>query len=73
MKQIDLGFLNRKQLNRVIDEIEMSDLPIIEMHILRVAGEISVILEFRSEEEKDRFDMRSGDLIKDLRRHYENR
>jgi len=66
MKQIDLGFLNRKQLNRIIKEVEQSSLDIIEIHILKVGRNISAILEFRSEIEKNRFDMRSGNLIKDL-------
>ena len=66
MKQIDLGFLNRKQLNRIIKEVEQSSLDIIEMHILKVGKNISAILEFRSEIEKNRFDMRSGNLVKDL-------
>ena len=66
MNKIDCGFLNKKQLNRVIKEIRKSDLDIIEIHIVKIQKEMSMILEFRNENEKKLFDRQSKKLIKDL-------
>lgn len=68
MKEIDIGFLNNKQFNKLIKEIRNSKIPIIEIHVLKVQKEISMILEFRSENERKLFDRQSEKLVEDLKR-----
>jgi len=67
-KTIDLGFLSNKQFDRLIKEVRNSQVSVIEVHILKVQKEMSMILEFRSENEKKLFDRQSEKLIKDLNR-----
>ena len=68
MNKIDFGFVNRKQLNRITKEAESSDLDIIEIHVLKLQKEMSIILEFRNENERIFFDRRTKELVKDLNR-----
>ena len=68
MEKIDIGFLNSKQFNRLIKEVRNSKVPIIEVHALKVQKEMSMILEFRNENERKFFDRQSEKLIKDLNR-----
>ena len=68
MKKIDAGFLNSRQFNRLIKEVRNSKVPIIEVHALKVQKEMSMILEFRNENERKLFDRQSEKLIKDLNR-----
>ena len=67
-EKIDIGFLNSKQFDRLIKEVRNSKIPIIEVHVLKLQKEMSMILEFRSENEKKLFDRQSEKLIKDLNR-----
>jgi len=67
MHKIDLGVLNKKQINKVIEGIARSDINIIEMHILKVKEKLSVVLNFLTKKEKDRFDAHSEKLTKDLK------
>lgn len=67
-KIIDCGFLNEKCLNRTLKEVRNSDLDIIEVHVLKVKENISVVLEFRDEKEKERWNKHSGNLVKDLKK-----
>ena len=67
MHKIDLGVLNKKQINKVIEGIARSDINIIEMHILKVKENLSMVLNFLTKKEKDRFDAHSEKLIKDLK------
>jgi len=68
MKTIDIGFVNKKQFNRVIKEVRSSNLDIIEIHVLKLQKEMSIILEFRNENERIFFDRRTKELVKDLNR-----
>ena len=63
---IDLGFVNKKQLNRLIEEVNLSRLDIIGMQILKVKEKMSVILNFNNEKDKIFFDTQSSKLVKDL-------
>jgi len=65
--QIDLGFINTKQLNRLMEEIACSKLDIIEIFILKVKGNMSVVLRFQDEKERRQFDVQSEKLVKELR------
>lgn len=66
--KIDLGILNKKQLNRLLESIRKSDLDVIETHVLKIKENMSVVLGFRNEKEKRQFDEQSEELVKDLRR-----
>lgn len=68
MKKIDFGFVNNKQFNRLIKEARNSKIPVIEIHALKVQKEISIILEFRTENERKFFDRQSEKLVEDLSR-----
>jgi len=67
-KTIDLGFLSNKQFDRLIREVRSSQIPVIEVHALKVQKEMNMFLEFRNENEKKLFDRQSEKLIKDLNR-----
>ena len=67
-EKIDIGFLSSKQFDRLMEEVRNSQVPIIEVHVLKVQKEMSMILEFRNENEKKFFDRQSEKLIKDLNR-----
>jgi len=64
--QLDLGFVNKKQLSRLIEEVNLSKLDIIGMQILKVKENMSVILNFNNEKDKTFFDTQSYNLVKDL-------
>jgi len=69
MNRIDCGILNEKCLNRILKEVRNSSaLKIIVAHVLKVGKEMSLVLEFRNENEKNFWDHRSGELVEDLKR-----
>ena len=65
--QIDLGFINTKQLNRLMEEITCSKLDIIEIFILKIKENMSVLLRFQDEKERRQFDVQSEKVVKELR------
>ena len=65
-KQIDLGWLNRKQLDRIIDEIISSKIDIIGLQIFKVRKKASALLKFKNKKDRIQFDTQSSKLVKDL-------
>ena len=68
MSKIDLGFLNRKQLNILIDTVVQSEVDIIAIQIIKAVKKMSVVLKFKSNKDKDRFDARGYKVVQDLKR-----
>lgn len=68
MKKIDLGFLNRKQLIRLIKGVKESDVNIIAIQIVKATQKMSVVLKFINKKDKERFDVEDYNLIQDLKR-----
>lgn len=68
MSKIDLGFLNRKQLNRLIKAVVESDVVMFELHVLKAGNRASAVLVFMTDRDKHRFDTKSTHLVQDLKR-----
>jgi len=68
LKKIDLGFLNRKQLIRLIKGVKESDVNIIAIQIVKATQKMSVVLKFINKKDKERFDVEDYNLIQDLKR-----
>lgn len=68
MSKIDLGFLNRRQLNRLIKAVARSEVNMIELHVLKRVTNMGVVLVFRNNKDKDRFDAKSYKLVQALKR-----
>ena len=68
MNRIDLGFLNVKQIKRVVAEVAKSKLNVIEMAIFKLQDNLNVVLSFMSRTEKELFDEDSLSLIEDLKK-----
>ena len=68
MNNIDIGYLNRKQMNRLMKEIFQSDIEMIESHVLKWKNKVSVVLVFPTSKEQHQFITQSSNLCNDLRR-----
>lgn len=68
MSKIDMGFLNRKQLNRVIRAMVESDVTMFELHVLKAGTKISAVMVFMNDRDKHRFDTKALKLVQDLKR-----
>jgi len=68
MEKIDLGILNRKQVDKVIEAVVRSSINMIEIRVLKINKDLSVVLHFLTRKEKYQFDTNSKRLIKELKK-----